>query len=67
MRGLREEVHIVQRGKILFQSMFLRIKTIITNSGAKPLFLLVSATVERIQCPNAGAFLRLTIDPAFDH
>ena len=48
MRGLREEVHIVQRGKILFQSMFLRIKAIITNSGAKPLFSWEFAIVERM-------------------
>jgi hypothetical protein len=67
MRGLREGFHVVQRGKILFQSMFLRIKTIIIISGERPLFLLELAIAERIQYPNAGAFLRLTIDLAFDH
>jgi hypothetical protein len=61
MRGLREGFHVVQRGKILFQSMFLRIKAIITNSGARPLFSW------KKQWSNAGAFLRLTIDLAFDH
>ena len=39
LQGLWEGFHIIQTGKILFKSMFLRIKAIITNSGAKPLFL----------------------------
>ena len=57
----------VQTGKTLFQSMFLRIKTGIITSGARPLFSWELAIAERVQCPNAGAFLRLTITPAFDY